>query len=129
MNVLLNLYLAVLFVALVPGVLVTLPPKCSKYVVLAVHAVLFALIWQFTHKTVWRMSMEGFQNNYVNSGNNGVVNNSANANVVNNSGNNAMVNNTGMNNAAVNNSGMNVNVNANVEGFFCPGWKRLLGMC
>ena len=34
---------AVLFAAFVPGVLVKLPPKGSPMVVLAVHAVLFAL--------------------------------------------------------------------------------------
>lgn len=35
---------ALVFVAFVPGVLVTLPPGGSKWVVLAVHGVLFALL-------------------------------------------------------------------------------------
>ena len=37
-------FVAVLFVALTPGVLVTLPPKGKPMVVLAVHAVLFAVL-------------------------------------------------------------------------------------
>jgi len=78
MNLFMSLYLAVLFVAFTPGVLVSLPPKGGKYVVLATHAVLFALVWHYTHKAVWRMTVEGFQDNtdyntnnsYNNSGNN-----------------------------------------------------------
>ena len=58
-----SLYLAALFVAFVPGVLVTLPPRSSRNVVLAVHALLFALVWHFTNKMVFRMIYEGFQNN------------------------------------------------------------------
>lgn len=99
-----SLYLAALFVAFTPGVLVSLPPKGGKYVVLAVHAVLFVLVWQYTNRFVWRMSIDGFQNNYNNSGNNAVVNNSGNN--YNNSGNNGVVNNSGNN--AMNNSGNNV---------------------
>ena len=62
MNLLLSLYLAALFVAFVPGVLVTLPKGGAKYTVLAVHAVLFTLVWHFTNKMV-RRATEGFQNN------------------------------------------------------------------
>jgi hypothetical protein len=62
MNAFMSLYLALLFVAFVPGVLVTLPKGGSKMTVVAVHAVLFTLEWHFTKKMVWRMS-EGFQNN------------------------------------------------------------------
>ena len=61
-----SLYLAALFVAFVPGVLVTLPPRSSRNVVLAVHAALFVLVWHFTHKMVFRMLYEGFENNNVN---------------------------------------------------------------
>ena len=57
MNWLVTLYTAVLFFVLVPGVLVTLPPKQSKLVVAAFHAVVFALVWHFTHKLVWQASM------------------------------------------------------------------------
>ena len=92
-----SLYLAALFVAFVPGVLVTLPPRCTKNVVLAVHAALFVLVWHFTHRMVFRMLYEGFQNNVAmnNSGNNS-ANANVNANAVNNSGNSG--NNGRMNN-------------------------------
>ena len=60
MNFLLSLYLAALFVAFVPGVLVSLPPRGSKFTVLAVHALLFAAVWHYTHRAVWRAT-EGFQ--------------------------------------------------------------------
>ena len=56
-----SLYLAALFFAFVPGVLVTLPKGGSKMTVLAVHALLFVLVWHFTHKMVWRAT-EGFAN-------------------------------------------------------------------
>jgi hypothetical protein len=46
-------FVAVLFVALTPGVLVTLPPRSSKLVVAATHGVLFALVYHFTHHAVW----------------------------------------------------------------------------
>lgn len=92
-----SLYLAALFVAFVPGVLVTLPPRSGRNVVLAVHAALFVLVWHFTHRMVFRMVYEGFQNNVAmnNSGNNS-ANANANANAVNNSGNSG--NNSRMNN-------------------------------
>lgn len=39
-----------LFVALTPGVLVTLPPKSSKLVVAVVHGVLFAVLCPVVHR-------------------------------------------------------------------------------
>jgi len=63
MNILMSLYLALLFVAFVPGVLLTLPKGGNKYTVLAVHAVLFTLVWHFTHKIALRLCSEGFQMN------------------------------------------------------------------
>jgi hypothetical protein len=54
-SVLMTLFTAVLFVALVPGVLVTLPPGGSKLVVAFTHGVLFALLYQLTHKAVWKL--------------------------------------------------------------------------
>lgn len=106
-----SLYLAALFVAFVPGVLVTLPPRSSRNVVLAVHALLFVLVWHFTNKMVFRMIYEGFQNNNVPMNNAGVSNNNGgvpmnnggvpmnnggygNGNVVNNSANGKMTNNS-----------------------------------
>jgi hypothetical protein len=86
MQVFMSLYLAALFVAFVPGVLVTLPPRSSRNVVLAVHAALFVVVWQFTNRAVFRMLYEGFQNNVpMNNSGNVAMNNSANA--ANNSGN------------------------------------------
>ena len=52
-EVVLFIYVFLLFFVLTPGVLVTLPPKSSVMVVAAVHAVVFALIWALTHKFVW----------------------------------------------------------------------------
>ena len=56
-------YVAVLFFVLTPGVLLSLPPKSSKMVVAATHAVVFALVFHLTHKLVWKMvqKMESFQ--------------------------------------------------------------------
>ena len=63
MSLLVSLYAAILFFALVPGVLLSIPRKGSKYVVAAVHALVFGLIYHFTHKFVWRLgvSLEGFE--------------------------------------------------------------------
>ena len=64
MNFFVTLYVAVLFIVLTPGVLLTLPKGGSKLTVAAVHALVFAVIYHFTHKAVWRMSLQldGFQN-------------------------------------------------------------------
>jgi len=66
MNIFASLYLAALFVAFVPGVLITLPSGGKRMVVLAVHALLFTVVWHFTNKTVSNMTRgmgmrEGFQ--------------------------------------------------------------------
>jgi hypothetical protein len=60
MNWLTTLYVAILFFVLTPGVLVRLPPKGGKFMVAAVHAVVFALIFHFSQKLIWRMG-EGFK--------------------------------------------------------------------
>jgi hypothetical protein len=57
MNWIVTIYAAILFFVLTPGILVSLPPKGSKMTVAAVHAIIFALIMQFTCKMVWRTSM------------------------------------------------------------------------
>ena len=57
MNWIVTIYCAVLFFVLTPGILVSLPPKSGKMVVAATHAVIFALIFHFTHKTVWMATM------------------------------------------------------------------------
>jgi hypothetical protein len=49
------IYLALLFVVLTPGVLLSIPPGGSKLVVAATHGIVLALVWHFTHTTI-----EGF---------------------------------------------------------------------
>jgi len=57
---LLSLYLVALFVALTPGVLLTLPKGGKRLTVAFVHGLLFAAIWYFTRNAVLRAT-EGFQ--------------------------------------------------------------------
>jgi hypothetical protein len=56
-------YTALLFFVLTPGVLLSLPPKSSKMVVAATHAIVFAFVFQITQTFVinYAMKMEGFQ--------------------------------------------------------------------
>jgi len=55
MSLAVSVYAAILFFLLTPSILLRLPPTGSKYTVAAVHAVVFALIFYFTHKLVWRL--------------------------------------------------------------------------
>jgi hypothetical protein len=48
-------FVVVLFVALTPGVLLRLPPGGSKLTVAAVHGVVFALVYHFTHHAAYAM--------------------------------------------------------------------------
>jgi hypothetical protein len=60
------IYAFLLFFVLTPGVLVYLPPKGSKMVVAAVHALVFAIVWTFTNKLVWKATaglFEGYSGN------------------------------------------------------------------
>lgn len=57
MNLVVAAYAAILFFILSPGVLLRLPPKGSKFVVVATHAVIFAIILGLTCKMVWKFSM------------------------------------------------------------------------
>ena len=61
MNVVMFVYTFVLFFVLTPGILLSLPPKGSKMMVAATHALVFALIFVFTHKMLMKFSssMEG----------------------------------------------------------------------
>lgn len=61
MQVLMSLFVAALFVALTPGVLLTLPKGGSKMTVAVVHGLVFAVVFHLTHKTAMRMLYEGFQ--------------------------------------------------------------------
>jgi len=71
MNWIVTFYSALLFFVLVPGVLVSFPPKRGKYVVAGFHALVFALIWHFTNKMVWHASTnhEGFSEGAKNKSN------------------------------------------------------------
>ena len=44
------LFKAALFIAFVPGVLVTLPPGGDRWTVLIVHAILFTIVSKFAWK-------------------------------------------------------------------------------
>ena len=46
---------ALVFIAFVPGVLVTLPPGGSKWTVLAVHGVLFTLLHALVQRNLMRL--------------------------------------------------------------------------
>jgi len=63
MSLVVSIYTAILFFILTPSILLRLPPNGNKYVVAAVHAVVFAIIFYFTHKLVWRfgMKLEGME--------------------------------------------------------------------
>ena len=57
MNWVVTVYTAILFFVLTPNVLLRLPPKGKPLLVAAVHAIIFALVYHFTHMLVWKMSM------------------------------------------------------------------------
>ena len=58
MHLVCSIYVGLLFFVLTPGILLSLPKKGSKYMVAATHALVFAAIYYFTHRMVWRI--EGF---------------------------------------------------------------------
>jgi hypothetical protein len=61
MQIYMTLFIAALFYALTPGILITLPPKGSKMVVALTHAVVFAVVYGLVHKAVSLMLYpEGF---------------------------------------------------------------------
>ena len=63
MNWTVTVYSAILFFLLSPGILLSLPSKGGKYTVVIVHSIVFAIVWHFTHKFVWKWSVsEGLAN-------------------------------------------------------------------
>ena len=61
-NVYMSLFIGVLFYVLTPGILLRLPKGGSKMAVAATHAVVFALVWHFTHSMVSKyIGSEGFK--------------------------------------------------------------------
>lgn len=63
MSLIVSIYAAILFFLLTPAILVRLPPGGSKWTVAAVHAIVFAILFHFTHKLVWRLGarLEGME--------------------------------------------------------------------
>lgn len=52
MYVLLFVFLVAIFIAFVPGVLITLPPNGSRNMVFLTHGLLFAFVWGLLHSTL-----------------------------------------------------------------------------
>jgi hypothetical protein len=52
MQVYMTLFVAALFFVLTPGIIVKLPPGGNKYIVAAVHALVFAIVYTLVYKTV-----------------------------------------------------------------------------
>jgi hypothetical protein len=51
-HVLMSLFVILLFVVLTPGVLIRLPPRSTLLTSAIVHGVVFALVFNLTHKLV-----------------------------------------------------------------------------
>ena len=65
MNILAILFSAFLFYVLSPGILLSIPKNGSKTTVAAVHSLVFAIVYAFTHKIVWRLGEKSaFKLNY-----------------------------------------------------------------
>jgi len=47
-------FTALLFFLLTPGIILSLPPGGSLVTVAMVHAIVFALVYSYTHKAVWK---------------------------------------------------------------------------
>jgi hypothetical protein len=60
MQLLMAAFVAILFFVLTPGIVLSLPPKGSKIVVAATHAIVFAVVYSLTHKLVYSYLYEGF---------------------------------------------------------------------
>ncbi len=56
MNFVMLIVMYVLFVALVPNVLLHLPPHSSFMTSVYVHGLVFIGIWYFIHKPLWSMT-------------------------------------------------------------------------
>lgn len=54
------LFIAVLFYALVPGIFLSLPANSSFKTRAAFHALVFALVYHFSHKMVWSAISGGY---------------------------------------------------------------------
>ena len=61
MRILVVFYSIFLFFLLTPGILVTLPPKSNITVVALTHAIIFGIVYHFTHEFV--CNIEGMMGN------------------------------------------------------------------
>ena len=50
--------MVLLFFALTPGILLSLPSGSSKKVVALTHGVVFTAVWWLTHRFVWKFSLK-----------------------------------------------------------------------
>ena len=58
-----SIYIALLFVVLTPGVLLSLPPNNSKLIVVLTHAIIFVVVYELTKNMVFNLitkDEEGF---------------------------------------------------------------------
>jgi hypothetical protein len=53
MQVWMSLFIGLLFFLLTPGVLVSLPPNGSTVIQAMFHAVIFAIVYHYTHRLGW----------------------------------------------------------------------------
>lgn len=65
MHLFMFVFVAFLFFILTPGIVLSLPPKGSKVVVAATHAVVFAIVWTLIHKSIWNW---GVKSGWISSG-------------------------------------------------------------
>lgn len=65
MHLFMFVFVAFLFFILTPGIVLSLPPKGSKVVVAATHAIVFAIVWTLIHKSIWNW---GVKSGWISSG-------------------------------------------------------------
>jgi hypothetical protein len=58
MGLILFIVIVALFVALTPGILLSLPPKGSKLVVALTHGVVFAVVLKLIYKPLWKFTSQ-----------------------------------------------------------------------
>lgn len=56
MNLVMFIFVAVLFFLLTPGILLSLPPGGSKMMVAATHAIVFGLVFSLSHNMLMSMA-------------------------------------------------------------------------
>ena len=65
MDLILTLYSAMLFFALIPGVLIKLPPNGNFFTVATIHTLVFGFIFFFTHEIVEELSINTTKEGYI----------------------------------------------------------------